>query len=332
MLLLLPGGAEILLLLLLALLIDTAVGGSSWLMRWLPGPGDLAAGAAGWFDRRLNRIERSDEERRLRGTLVVLTLVLAAALSGLAVTLLARLSTYGWALELFLLTRMVTVRRPIADLWEIMRALVTGGVEAGRTALMSRTGRPAGSLDMHGIVRAAVETAAGALQRGVVGPVFWYLLLGLPGALVWSVADAAHAAIGHSTPRYRYFGSAALSLSRWMGWGPARLAAILTALAALFVPRAAARMALRTALDSAPGHPEGNAAWPIAAFAGALNLSLAGPRRDGDVIVRDPWLGEGRARATLQDIRPALALFAVAVLLTAGLAAGIGLVGLRFGL
>jgi adenosylcobinamide-phosphate synthase len=99
-----------------------------------------------------------------------------------------------------------------------------------------------------------------------------------------------------------------------MSYIPARLTALLVVLACPFVPNARMFEAVHTLFNAAP---------PVAAaFAGALDLSLGGPRREGEVMIRDPWIGEGRARAIPADIRRALLVYAVACLLLAGLVAG----------
>jgi adenosylcobinamide-phosphate synthase len=104
---------------------------------------------------------------------------------------------------------------------------------------------------------------------------------------------------------------------------PARLAGAFITIAALFVPGAAVARAWHTMLADAAKHRSVNAGWPEAAAAGALGLSLAGPRRYGGVTVQDAWMGDGRARATAVDIRRALLLYVVACLVHAALLAAL---------
>jgi adenosylcobinamide-phosphate synthase len=96
---------------------------------------------------------------------------------------------------------------------------------------------------------------------------------------------------------------------------PARLAGLLIVLASFFVPTARPTRALAIMLRDASKHRSVNAGWPEGAMAGALDLLLAGPRQYDDEVVRDPWIGDGRARATHVDIRRALYVFAVACLI-----------------
>jgi adenosylcobinamide-phosphate synthase len=116
--------------------------------------------------------------------------------------------------------------------------------------------------------------------------------------------------IGHHSERYEHFGRAAARLDDAANWIPARLTAILIALAS--VRPAAALVLVRR---DARHHRSPNAGWPEAAMAGALGLRLAGPRRYAGMPVEDAWMGDGRAAATPADIRRALRLLALATLL-----------------
>jgi adenosylcobinamide-phosphate synthase len=125
--------------------------------------------------------------------------------------------------------------------------------------------------------------------------------------------------IGHKTPRHLDFGWAAARFDDLLNLVPARLAGLLLAGAALVTRDARPISAFRTMLRDARKHRSPNAGWPEAAAAGALDLALAGPRRYHGHIVDDPWLGDGRARATPVDIARALRLYLAACALQATL-------------
>ncbi|HYC05679.1 MAG TPA: CobD/CbiB family cobalamin biosynthesis protein [Azospirillaceae bacterium] len=322
MLLPLIGGTDALLLVLLALIVDAALGDSPLFDRFVFSPGRAAARASAWFDRRLNRIDRSDAVRQARGTLVLLAMAGGAFAIGYAAALAGRSMKLGFLIELLLVVRCLSVRWPYARLETVRAALASGGVEAGRAAVAPLTGRQLWSLDQHGVVRAALEGTAKALNQRLVAPLFWYALLGLPGLLTWTVVDALDATVGHPDPRHARFGRAAAVADDLMNWLPARLTALLLALAALFVPKVRPALAWRTAVRDAALHPSRNTGWPLAALAGALDLSLGGPRREGERVVKEPWIGQGRARALTGDLRRARALYAAASILTVLLLAG----------
>jgi adenosylcobinamide-phosphate synthase len=134
--------------------------------------------------------------------------------------------------------------------------------------------------------------------------------------------------IAHRNERYLDFGRYAARLDTAMNFLPARLSALIVAIAAFAAPGARPWGAARTAIADARKHRSVNAGWPEGAFAGALDLAVAGPRRYGSLVVDDPWIGRGRARATVADMRRALWLFAAACLVQAGLVAALAAVRL----
>jgi adenosylcobinamide-phosphate synthase len=176
----------------------------------------------------------------------------------------------------------------------------------------------AASRDSFAVARGAVEHLAGRFSAGLVGCVFWYVLFGLPGLVVYRFVNVMASRLDETKVRGGNFGLVATRLHEAMAWLPARFAGALLALAAVFVPGAHAGRAFATMLAQAPRHPVRSLAWPVAAMAGALGLSLAGPDpiedRGGALV---PWIGPERARARVNaiDIRRAVFLYAVAVLL-----------------
>lgn len=313
------GGPGPLLLLLLALALDAALG--DWLDRILPDPAALARRFCLWADPRLNRVERGPAARLIRGALVVAALVVVAAVAGLIVEWIGGQGR-GWTVELLVVLCGIRARAAWNRVRAVRRALESGGVSAGQIAVQGLTRRHAFSLDEHGVARAAIEAAARAFDRKLIVPTFGYVLLGVPGLLIWTALDGADAALGSPGFRHERFGLTAATLDDALNALPARLAALLLALAAPFIGTAKGGEALRTMLRDARRHPSLNMGWPIAAMAGALGLSLGGPHRDGGVVITEPWINEpGRARATAADIGRALALYAVAALILVGLVA-----------
>lgn len=309
-----PGAA---LLLLMGLALDWLLGDP----RRLPHPVRLIGGATDLLDRKLNRPARGERALLVRGIVVALTLTLAAAGVGVALTAIAGAIPYGWLIELLLVAVMLAQRDLFDHVRRVARALSREGLVGGRKAVSHIVGRDVEALDEHGVARAAVETCVESYGDGVVAPAFWYLVLGLPGLFAYKAINTMDSMIGHETPRYRAFGMAAARLDDMANWLPARLAGVLLALAAFIVPGASARQGFRIMLRDHAKHRSPNAGWTEAAAAGALGLALLGPRRYDGEIVAAPWLGDGRARATEADIRRALMLYVAACLLLGAIVA-----------
>jgi adenosylcobinamide-phosphate synthase len=314
--------ADPLLLLAAGLAVDAWLGDMPLLFSHVPHPIAVAGRAVAFFDRKLNRATRSEAARRGRGVVTVLTLVGGAAALGVVVARLCRGSFAGAILETWLIAVLVAQRSLYDHVAAVGGALARGGVVAGRDAVSHIVGREPASLDAYGVARAAIESLAENFNDGVVAPVFWYLVLGLPGLFAYKMANTLDSMVGHRTPRYRAFGWAAARFDDLVNLVPARLSGVLIAIAAVFSPAARPARAVAIMLRDAGKHRSPNAGWPEGAMAGALGLALAGPRRYAEGMVCDPWVGEGRVQAAPADIARALALYTHACLLQWGLVVG----------
>ena len=314
--------ADPLLLLVAGLVIDALFGEMPAIFRQIPHPVVIAGRAIAFFDRKLNREARSETLRRERGIVAVIVLVGGAALLGLAVERVCRGRLIGAAVEAVLIAVLVAQRSLYEHVAAVAAALGSGGLTGGREAVRHIVGRDPMSLDAHGVARAAIESLAENFSDGVVAPVFWYLLLGLPGLFAYKMANTLDSMIGHRTPRYRAFGWAAARLDDVLNTVPAPLSGVLLAVAAVFATNGRPGHALAIMLRDGRKHRSPNAGWPESAMAGALGLALAGPRRYAEGLVADPWLGDGRARAGVADIRRGLQLYRLACFLEGGLLLG----------
>jgi adenosylcobinamide-phosphate synthase len=323
---LLSRSADSLLLLLAALALDMVIGEPRVVFALLPHPVVLAGRAIEWFDRRLNREKRPPVIRRARGVVTVAALIAGAAALGLAAAFVLHAWRFGWMAEILIVAVLLAQKSLFDHVAAVAQALDAGGLLAGRDAVSRIVGRDPESLDEHGVARAAIESLAENFSDGVVAPAFYYALFGLPGLFVYKTANTLDSMIGHKTPRHLDFGWAAARLDDLLNLAPARLSGVFLALAALVTADAHAAPALRTMLRDAKKHRSPNAGWPEAAAAGALGLALAGPRRYHGHIVDDPWLGDGRARATPADIARALRLYLAACAVQAALLLAIYLV------
>lgn len=314
--------ADPLLLLAAGLALDAWLGDMPAIFARLPHPIVLAGRAVAFFDRKLNREIRSEASRRIRGVITVITLVGGAAVLGGAIQAVCRGSLIGTGVEILLIATLVAQRSLYDHVAAVGRALAQNGLPAGRAAVRHIVGRDPASLDAYGVARAAIESLAENFSDGVVAPVFWYLLLGLPGLFAYKMANTLDSMIGHVTPHYRSFGWTAARFDDLANLAPARISGFLIAAAALFSQQGRAGRAVTIMLRDARKHRSPNAGWPEGAMAGALGLALAGPRRYAEGVVADPWVGEGTARAAPADITRALTLYKHACLIVWGVVAG----------
>jgi adenosylcobinamide-phosphate synthase len=318
----LPDLHDPLLLLLAGLVVDAALGDMPAVFAYVPHPVALAGRAIAFFEKKLNRPNRSERSRRERGVVTAVVLVGAASGLGWAVHWLSRGSLLGAVVEALAIGILVAQRSLFEHVAGVGAALASGGLPAGRAAVSHIVGRDPMQLDGHGVARAALESLAENFSDGVVAPVFWYLVLGLPGLFAYKMANTLDSMIGHRSERYRSFGWAAARFDDLANLAPALLSGLLLCGAALFAGEARPGHALQAMLRDGRKHHSPNAGWPEAAMAGALGLALAGPRVYAEGEVRDPWLGDGTPNATPADIIKGLRLYTLACLILAGLVLG----------
>ncbi|MBE2278206.1 MAG: cobalamin biosynthesis protein [Rhodobacteraceae bacterium] len=271
----------------LALILDALFGEPDWLWRRLPHPavlmGRLIARAELWLNR--------GQARRAKGVALELVLVIGAALAGV---LIHALPDHG-----IIETVLVAVLLAQRSLVDHVRAVARGlrrGLEEGKRAVAMIVGRDTAPMREPDVARAAIESAAENLSDGVIAPAFWYLVAGLPGILVYKIANTADSMIGHMTPRHQEFGWAAARFDDLLNLVPARLTALLLALTHGWLDP-------RPVLRDAPKHRSPNAGWPESVLAPVLNVALAGPRSYNGRMTDYPWVWpEGRRDPGPDDI------------------------------
>jgi len=291
-----------------ALLLDALIGDPRWFYRRIHHPVALIGGAIGLLDRWLNRPVAASVLRFGAGVLTVLVVVgIVGALAWAIGYGLRRIEPewIGALIEVALASILLAGRSLHGHVAAVARGLGTSLAD-GRKAVAAIVGRDPATLDEAGVTRAAIESAAENFSDGLIAPLFWYLLFGLPGIAAYKAINTADSMIGHRAEKYRAFGWTAARLDDLVNLVPARLAGLMLALGAALIPWASAKRALGTMVRDAGKHRSPNAGWPEAAMAGALGLSLGGPRQYTGDHADDPWIGAGSRKASAGDIRRAL--------------------------
>jgi adenosylcobinamide-phosphate synthase len=310
-----------------AILIEWLFGYPDALFRRIGHPVTWIGALIARLDRTMNRESQGPAMRRLAGVCAMALVATAAAATALAIERLAFAILPGWAaLPLCaVLASTLFAQKSLIDHVDRVRVALGQSLKAGREAVSHIVGRDTRTLDEAGVSRAAVESLAENASDGVFAPLFWCALLGLPGIAVYKAVNTADSMIGHRTERHLAFGWAAARLDDLLNLPWSRLAMLLFAAAAAFVPGASPRGALRAALRDASRHQSPNAGWPEAALAGALGFKLGGPRDYDGECIDLPAMGDGRAELGPADIKAAMRLEQVAVGLGAALLAlGLG--------
>ncbi len=319
-------------LILSALVIDMLVGDPRVLYARVAHPVVLIGRAIDLGERALNVTDASPAKAVASGALLVI-IVLALTVAAAIIIHLGLAAVPGGGYLEALIASTLIASRSLFDHVRAVALALDGGLGEARAAVAHIVGRDPDSLDEAGVARAAIESAAENFSDAVVAPVFWGLLLGLPGVAAYKAINTLDSMIGHRTPRHLYFGRVAARLDDVLNWVPARLSGILFCIAASLTRCADARQAWIGMLRDARKHRSPNAGWQEAAVAGALGIRLAGPRHYASGRVDDAWMGAGSDprgdpggdadshNVTAADVHRALRLYLIAgAVLTALLA------------
>jgi len=308
-------------LLLAAMALDAYLGDMNRVFNIIKHPVVWIGELISFLDQKLNRENRSDASRTVRGAIVVLFIVSLCFIIGLAVTWFGQNYPFGWIVELFLVISLIAQRSLFSYVRRVGIALKEQGLSGGRTAVSHIVGRDPDQLDQHGVARAAIESLAENFGDAVVAPVFWYVLFGFPGLLVYKAVNTMDSMIGHKTERYKSFGFCAARLDDVLNLIPARLAGFWIFLGSFFIPTSSPFTGFKTMFRDARKHRSPNAGWPEGAMAGTLDIALAGPRKYREGQANDPWIGDGRARVLPKDIKRALQVYVAACLVNGAMVA-----------
>jgi adenosylcobinamide-phosphate synthase len=288
----------------LALLVDRLFGYPNGLQAWIGHPVEWIGVVIAWLDRTSN----TGDARKARGLLaLILVSVITLALT-LPLTLFLRGHENGWIGEALLAGTLLS-QKSLEDHVRVVADGLMKSLKSGREAVSHIIGRDPGTLNESGVTKGALESLAENMSDGVIAPLFWLLIAGLPGAALYKAINTADSMIGYRSEKYRDFGWAAARADDLLNLIPARATGWLIALAAAFSSRMSGRGAVRAMASTAPNHLSPNAGWPEASLAGALDIRLGGPRsyqgRKADLA----WMGDGRMKLKSSDIESGLRLY-----------------------
>jgi adenosylcobinamide-phosphate synthase len=169
---------------------------------------------------------------------------------------------------------------------EVFNALQHQGLEAGRRRLSWIVGRDTAHLSPDQVRIAVFESMSENLSDGVVAPLFFYALLGLPGMMLYKMINTLDSMIGYKNGQYLYFGRFAARLDDVANFIPARITALLMIL--LY----GSSRAWHFMIKYGPAHSSPNSGYPEAALAGILDCRFGGPNLYKGVMVDKPYIGE----------------------------------------
>lgn len=297
-------------ILLVAMGIEVVVGWPDRLHRMVGHPVTWLGHLINLLEKALNREHAATFPVRIYGAITVFLVVgISAALAWIVAEFLPQ-GPWGIMVGGVLVWPMLATRSLFDHVQAVARPLNAGDLAGARVAVAQIVGRDSAQLDSSDITRASLESLAENTSDGVVAPIFWGLLLGIPGIVAYKAINTLDSMIGHRTPRHHAFGWFAARIDDVANLVPARATGALFAIISSRIADSMTCMWRDAHLHRSP-----NAGWPEAAMAGALGISLSGPRSYAGGMSDEPWLNAGARDAEPGDIERGLALYIRAVLL-----------------
>ena len=297
-----------------AVSLDALFGWPDWLVVRIGHPVTWLGRLIGVLDARWNRDTDPPSLRRVGGVAAALVVIVVAAGLGWALQSMMTSAFSHVVIVGILATPFVAGRSLYEHVAAVGRPLLSGDVAAARAAVAMIVGRDPAKLDEAAIARASIESLSENTSDGIVAPLFWGALFGLPGIIGYKAINTLDSMIGHRSERHEDFGWASARIDDIANFVPARLTALLFALVS-----ATHKDALACVLRDAGHHRSINAGWPEAAMAGSLAVRLCGPRFYHGQLADEPWLNGGAPDPKADDITRALKLYVRAVVCLAGL-------------
>lgn len=272
---------------LLALALDQLLGDP----RWFPHP----VRVIGWLQLRLESLSRALLPGRARGAGVVTVLVTLVLVGGLSGAILLLAAYYNpWCRDgvaIFIFYTCFAGRDLQRHARTVQQALVSGDLALAQERVGMIVGRETAELDEVGVARAAVESVAESLVDGVTAPIFYAIIAGPVGAMLYKAVNTGDSMFGYKNERYRDFGWAAARLDDLANYVPARVTTVFIPVAAFFLGLRA-KKSWQIMLRDHGKHASPNAGLPEAAMAGALRVQLGGPACYFGEIVAKPTMGD----------------------------------------
>ncbi|MGX8694882.1 MAG: adenosylcobinamide-phosphate synthase CbiB [Prevotella sp.] len=278
---------------------------SAWLLDlllgdplWLPHPVVWFGKMISFGEHRLNH----GAHRKAKGALLAVFLIVAVFL----VTMFLRQLLP--AIPLFLLDTLIIFyclagTTLIREVRAVFLAL-DRSLEEGRQQVARIVGRDTSELSAQEVRTAALETLAENLSDGVIAPLFWLAVLGVPGMLAYKMVNTLDSMIGYKTERYKDFGCWAAHIDDVANYIPARLTALLMVVPCL--SKKAGWGILRFVWKHGRHHASPNSGYPEAALAGILNCRFGGPHYYFGQLFEKPFIGDNDRLLTTQDMKKAI--------------------------
>jgi len=270
---------------------------------WFPHPVRFIGRFISSFENLLRRLVHSETSEKIAGFILTgVTVVISYLVVWILLKISLSVSTLLFHIvNIFFIYTVLATRCLGDEAKKIYRYLINGDINNARKALSYIVGRDTEKLDVQGICRAVIETVSENTSDGIVAPLFYLLLGGVPLAMAYKAINTLDSMVGHKNERYINMGMASARLDDIANFIPARLTSFLIAIAS-FITGLNPRRSLSIMLRDGRNNPSPNSGYPEASMAGALGVRLGGPSSYGGQIVEKPYIGDPEDTVTPEHI------------------------------
>ena len=281
--------------LLIGWLLDLLLGDPSWLPHPVVGFGKMIA----FGEKRLNK----GSHRKLKGAMmsILLIAIVFAATSFIISSLSFLIPHFSFLISALLFFYCLAGTTLIREVREVFLA-VDRSLDEGRKQVARIVGRDTSELSAQEVRTAALETMAENLSDGVIAPLFWLAIGGVPAMVAYKMVNTLDSMIGYRTERYKDFGCWAARIDDVANYIPARITALLMVIAA------SKPQLIGFVWRNGRNHASPNSGYPEAALAGILNCRFGGPHYYFGELFDKPYIGENARELTTADMQKAVCI------------------------
>ena len=292
-----PDWFFVILPLLIGWLLDLLLGDPSWLPHPVVGFGKMIA----FGEKRLNK----GSHRKLKGAMmsILLIAIVFAATSFIISSLSFLIPHFSFLISALLIFYCLAGTTLIREVREVFLA-VDRSLDEGRKQVARIVGRDTSELSAQEVRTAALETLAENLSDGVIAPLFWLAIGGVPAMVAYKMVNTLDSMIGYRTERYKDFGCWAARIDDVANYIPARITALL-----MILPHAILNFQFSIfnfVRRYGRMHASPNSGYPEAALAGILDCRFGGPHYYFGELFDKPYIGENARELTTADMQKAV--------------------------
>lgn len=286
---------DVLLIIIAAVSIDLIWGDNHIIWKKFKHPVVHIGNYIAFFDKEFNLEEFSESSRFLNGFLIMIMSLILIWFISIWIEGVLLNSLLGIILITIILSIFISARSLYEHVKSVYDALMADDIPQAKEKLTKLVSRDVDGFEEPSIVRSSIESLSENFSDGFIAPLFWFIISGLPGLIIYKFVNTADSMIGYKYPKYINFGKAAAIIDDIMNYIPARISSICIIMSS-FILKEDWKKSIEITINDAGKTASPNSGWPESSIAGALNISLGGDNYYNNQLSKAEWLNESGHR------------------------------------